>query len=265
MGFSFQLYSARSCKDFPQLLARLKELGYSAVEGYGKIYGDGGELAARLAQAGLSMPSGHFSLHDLQDIPASISLAQTLGMNTLICPWLEPVARPLNARGWCALARELERLARHYSSHGLTFAWHNHDFELARSGGKTLPMEILLHEAPSLGWQFDVAWAVRAGQDPLDWIERFGGRIVSVHLKDIAPPGQCVDEGGWADLGEGIVNWPEILAALHRHARCTSFVLEHDNPSDVLRFASRSIAAARLLTGAGTGMGSRMGAGEEGP
>jgi len=110
-------------------------------------------------------------------------------------------------------------------------------------------MDLILKGAGNIVWQCDVAWLVKARQDPISWIERYADRIASVHLKDIAAKGECVDEGGWADLGQGTLEWKTILSAIRQKTRCDSFVLEHDNPSDVMRFATRSIAAANQLWG----------------
>ena len=104
--------------------------------------------------------------------------------------------------------------------------------------------EVIFEGGPDLEWEADIAWVIRGGADPLDWIKWYGDRITAVHVKDIAPEGQNADEDGWADVGHGTVDWAAIMAAL-RGTKCSNFVMEHDNPSDHARFASRSIAAAK--------------------
>ena len=94
----------------------------------------------------------------------------------------------------------------------------------------------------------DVAWSFVAGQDPMDTIRRYRDRIAAAHVKDRAPDGENTDEDGWADLGDGRVDWPACLTAL-KSAGCTNFVLEHDNPSDDQRFARRSLAYLNSLEG----------------
>ena len=88
----------------------------------------------------------------------------------------------------------------------------------------------------------DVAWVVKGNADPLAWIEAHGDRITTAHVKDIAPLGEKADEDGWADVGDGVMDWTSLMAAL-RAAGTDLFVAEHDNPSDWRRFASRSIDA----------------------
>ena len=69
----------------------------------------------------------------------------------------------------------------------------------------------------------------------------YGDRVDSVHLKDVAASGECIDEDGWADVGHGVLNWNAITAEL-KVIRPDLYIVEHDSPSDLGRFAQRSIA-----------------------
>ncbi|HHG90416.1 MAG TPA: sugar phosphate isomerase/epimerase [Devosia sp.] len=247
VDFSFQLYSARNFVPLASLFPKLKALGYAHVEGYGGLYGDARDLASALKASGLSMPTGHFGLDQLEDIPATLKIAEQLGIKTLVCPFVPPAQRSPDKAGWVALAQTLNRLCAAYAKEGLKFGWHNHDFEFLPLKSGEYPLDLLLEGAPETVWQADIAWIVRAGEDPAEWIERYGNRIASVHVKDIAPQGQNLDEDGWADVGEGVLDWQALFFAIRQHSSCTSFVMEHDNPGDVERFASRSIAAANRL------------------
>ena len=66
-------------------------------------------------------------------------------------------------------------------------------------------------------------------------------RLGAVHVKDIAPAGTALEEDGWADVGHGTLDWARLLAMLADKAATTLYVLEHDNPADLARFAGRSI------------------------
>ena len=70
---------------------------------------------------------------------------------------------------------------------------------------------MLLGSSPSLEWEMDLAWVVKAGEDPINWMDKFGSRITAIHVKDIAPAGQLADEDGWADVGTGTLDWKSLL------------------------------------------------------
>jgi sugar phosphate isomerase/epimerase len=61
-------------------------------------------------------------------------------------------------------------------------------------------------------------------------------------VKDVAPKGEKAEEDGWADIGDGVVDWKRLLPALSVGG-VELIVLEHDNPSDFERFARRSRVA----------------------
>jgi sugar phosphate isomerase/epimerase len=245
---SYQLYSSRNFPPTGDTLRMLKSAGYDAVEGFGGVYPDeaaAAPLAAELATIGLTMPTGHFSIDALEGDPAKvIRMARTLGMDTVICPYLLPDQRPTDAVGWTAFGARLEAAGAPIRAAGLKFGWHNHDFEFISLPDGQVPHDLMFAAAPSLGWEIDVAWVVKGGKDPVRYIERYAPRILTAHVKDIAPAGEKADEDGWADVGTGVVRWSAAYAAL-KAAGCNRFIMEHDNPSDHARFARTSIATVR--------------------
>jgi sugar phosphate isomerase/epimerase len=248
MMFSYQLYSSRNFPPLTETLRMLKSAGYTGVEGFAAMYPDdaaAASVAAAVKDAGLVMPTGHFDLASLEGNPDGVMrMARVLGIKTIICPWIAPDDRPIDVTGWQALGRRLEAAAGPFLAAGFKFGWHNHDFEFRPLPGGQLPHDLMFAAAPSIGWEMDVAWVVKGGQDPLAFIARYGARILTAHVKDIAPAGQNAGEDGWADVGTGIVDWPRIYTAL-KATPCAHFIMEHDNPSDHARFAQASIAAAK--------------------
>ncbi len=247
MTWSFQLYSARNFEPWTDVLRALAEFGYSQVEGFGGVYGDPAALRASLDETGLAMTSGHFSIDALEKDFATVEFtATTLGMDLIACPHLAADQRPTDTAGWQAFGRRLGEAGKRVNDAGFGFAWHNHDFEFAALADGSVPQTHILEAAPDMGWEMDVAWIIRGGGDPFAWIEAEGQRITAVHVKDIAPLGENVDEDGWADVGSGTVDWPALMVAL-RATSARHFVMEHDNPKDAARFATRSIAAAQFF------------------
>ena len=244
--FSYQLYSSRKFPPLADTLKMVRELGYAQVEGYGALFQedvDLGALRADLDAADLKMPTGHIGIDVLRDTPGrAIKIATTLGFEAVFAPFLEEASRPMTDDGWRALGNTLNEIGKPIQDAGLTFGWHNHAFEFSADGPH--PLDLMLEAGPDLTLEFDVAWCVVGGQNPLDWIDRYGDRISAAHIKDIAPEGEKADEDGWADVGSGTMDWPALMAALKK-TNCKWFVAEHDNPNDHRRFAETSLAAMR--------------------
>lgn len=246
--FAYQLYSSRNFPPLSATLSMLAEAGYTAVEGYGTLYADPASvdaMARGLAETGLTMPTAHFGLDLLEGDPAgAVAVARRLGIERIYCPWMPPEMRPTTTQGWHDWGRRLERAGAPIRAAGLGFGWHNHDFEFLPLPDGTIPMTALLQGGPALEWEIDVAWVIKGGADPAQWIAAERGRITAAHVKDIAPKGQNPDEDGWADVGHGTVDWKSLLGLL-RGAGVAHLVIEHDNPSDHARFARRALAAVK--------------------
>lgn len=249
-NFSYQLYSSRNFSPLENTFKMLSELGYVGVEGYGALLADiedPKELRALLDQSNLVMKSSHVGLDLIKSDPQKvIEMAKTIGIEKVYGPHLQEDDRPKNAKGWIDFAKTLAELGKPLNDAGLGFGWHNHNFEFVPLEDGQIPMEIMLDEAQNLEMEFDVAWCVKADRDPIEFIKKYTSRITAAHLKDIAPAGECADEDGWADVGYGIVDWPTIYGEL-KTVGTELLIMEHDNPSDHNRFASRSLATAKSL------------------
>ncbi len=247
---SYQLYSSREFPPLDDTLKMLAGIGYKQVEGFGGLYEDLPALSAALKTSGLTMPSGHFGIDMLEDEPDRVlEIAGTVGMKAIFCPHLQEELRPQNSEGWRAFGQRLQDIGATFRDNGCIFGWHNHEFEFRKLSDGNLPMDEIFKGGPELSWEADLAWIVRGGGDPLDWIARHGDRITAVHIKDTAPAGECEDEDGWADVGRGTMDWKALLNALNG-TPARYFILEHDKPSDDERFAKRSFAGVRSLMGA---------------
>jgi sugar phosphate isomerase/epimerase len=243
--FSFQLYSARNFPPLEPILKRLAELGYKQVEPYAGLFGDPAGLAAMIKANGLTAPTAHIGLDMLKETAKTIDVAGVLGIKTIFCPAISKEQRSQDEAGWEELAATLAGLAEAYNKAGIGFGWHNHDFEFAPTSGGKLPMNIILDNAPTLQWEMDVAWLVKGKQAPSAWFDKYGSRITAIHVKDLAAPGEALDEDGWADVGHGTLDWQQLYTAIKARTKTQYFVMEHDNPSDIDRFMSRSIAAVQ--------------------
>lgn len=245
---SYQIYSSRN---FPPLAATLKmlgEAGYEGIEGFGGLYQSPAqvdELAAGLKANGLAMKTSHIGLDMLEAQPDYVvGIARQLGWAKAYVPHVMPDQRPDDAAGWREFGARLQKAGAPLRAAGIGFGWHNHDFEFVACRDGSIPQAAIMEGGPELEWEIDLAWVVRGGSDPLAWIERYKSRITAAHVKDLAPAGENEDESGWADPGHGRLPLGDYVTALRGHG-VNFFVLEHDNPSDDKRFATRALASAK--------------------
>ena len=236
---SFQLYSARN---FPPLEAQLEALaaiGFDAVEPFRGAFGDDAAGFRRKIDAvGLACPTAHLPVDLLlADRPAFIGIAETLGLEAAVLPYLTEDQRPKDAAGWTALAAKLTEHAAALAEAGLKLGWHTHAFEYEKLADGTRPIDALI-AAPGVYYEPDIGWIARSGSDIRTELEKFPGKIVAFHVKDTAPAGVTEDDG-WTDVGAGTVDWKGIWPSIARSG-CDLLVLENDNPSDWRGFAAHS-------------------------
>ena len=243
---SYQLYSSRNF-DLDSTLEMVSRLGIAGVEGYAPLYADTDATRTRLDANALKMPSGHFDFDMVEQHPARcIEIAGALGIESVIVPFLPPEQRPADTAGWQSFGARLANAGKPVRDAGLRYGWHNHDFEFSALPDGTLPIEHLADASEAIDFELDLAWIHVAGLDPVTWLNRFAARLLAVHVKDVAKTGENTNEDGWADVGYGVMDWPVIMQAV-RMADVPIHVIEHDNPSDHERFASRSMAKLKTL------------------
>lgn len=221
----------------------LKWFGYTRVEGWNQQLVDVDQTAKALTETAMTMPTMHMSLDRLEQTEAAFSDLDKLGVHTVICPMVPSEDYKRGKGDWHKLADQLANLSIEYRKAGFNLAYHNHDWEFAALPSGETPIDIILAE--DVLWEFDVAWAVKADQDPEKLMKKFGSKIIAIHMKDIAVPGTLVD-GGWSDVGYGILNWPKLFASA-KATHAEHFILEHDSPSDPLRFAKNSFEFTKTL------------------
>jgi sugar phosphate isomerase/epimerase len=246
---AIQLYSLRNEGDLARQLDIAREAGFPAVETIQAQMEDAAATRRLLDARDLTAASGHVALKALRERrPWLIEAARTLGLAELVVPALPGAERRRDAAGWRQAGAELGELAAELRDAGIALAYHNHDWELRPLASGEIPLDLLLGAGAvgALGWQADLAWVIKSGADPAAWLARYGARVASIHVKDIAPPGEARGEDGWADVGHGVVDWEKLWR------RCEEtgarwMIAEHDKPSDGARFARRSLATMRRL------------------
>ncbi|WP_369937325.1 sugar phosphate isomerase/epimerase family protein [Xanthomonas tesorieronis] len=227
-----QMYTLRNAGSLDQQLKIVHDAGVAAVETVGTQNVSAAELKQLLDKYSIKAISSHVQLADLRkDLDGAVAFNRSIGNTTLVVPYLAEKDRPTDAAGWTALGKELGQIAKRAKAKGMQLAYHNHDFELVDFDGRT-GLELLFAAAgPDLQTELDLAWVARAGHDPAVMLGKFKGRMFAVHAKDNAPKGQAEDEGGFAAVGRGVLDWNAILPAA-AGAGVRWYIIEHDHPRD---------------------------------
>lgn len=227
-----QMYTLRNAGSLDQQLKIVHDAGVRAVETVGTQNVSAQALKQLLDRYAIKAVSSHVPLTELRNnLDGVVAFNRAIGNTTLVVPYLDQKDRPADAAGWTALGQDLGRIARQLRGKGMQLAYHNHDFELADFEGRT-GLELLFAAAgPELQTELDLAWVARAGLDPAAMLGKFSGRLFAVHAKDNAPKGQAEDEGGFAAVGQGVLDWNAILPAAAA-ANVKWYIVEHDQPRD---------------------------------
>lgn len=205
-----QLYTLRDIMkvSVPATLKLVADVGYSEMEFAGYFDHSAKEIKQLLDENGLTAPSAHIQLDafdtNLQQI---LDDAQTVGHKYLVVPWLSEAQRGTGIATYQALADKLNTIGEACKKEGITLAYHNHDFEFEVRDGKT-PLDVLITQTdPNLvAMELDLYWTVKAGKNPVDYFKQYPGRFKLWHVKDMA------EDGSFADVGTGTINFKEIFA-----------------------------------------------------
>lgn len=136
------------------------------------------------------------------------------------------------------LAAEFNTEGAEAKARGISFAYHNHDFEFTKLGG-TYGHEVLLRECDPALVQFepDLYWTAKAGVDPVAYMAQHPRRFPLVHVKDMLPG------GAMTEVGAGTIPFQKVFDATKGGIR--HFFVEHDRPGEPFDSMTRSLAALR--------------------
>ncbi|KHF38006.1 sugar phosphate isomerase/epimerase family protein [Halalkalibacter okhensis] len=203
MKVAIQLFTLREAcqEDFVGTLKKVAELGYDGVEFAGNWGGlEAENLKKILDDLSLKTAGSHVPLHMLEnELDNVIEFQKKIGSHYITCPYL-----PEERRGeYSQLANILTEIGRTCAENGIKFSYHNHAFELEDIEGKR-PLNVLLDESNPevVNAELDIYWLTKAGENPVEWIEKYKGRTPLLHLKDMTTD----QEQFFAELGTGGVD-----------------------------------------------------------
>ncbi len=247
-----ELYAVRNelRRDLPATLAAVKSYGYETVEFFAPYLGwtlpYAKTVRTMIDDLGLRCYSTHNGMASLtpgDTMTKAIEINQILGSRMIVLA--SPPMQASDADDWKKLAGQLAAASTVLAPHGLAAGFHNHHIEWEKTSDGQRPMDIIAAGTPSeFVLQLDVGTCVKAGADPVAWINAHPGRIKSVHLKDWAP-GEEKDEKSFRVLfAEGASPWRQIIPALEAAGGVEFYLMEQEGS----RFSELETARRCLVT-----------------
>ena len=240
-----QVYSVRkeAAEDLAGTLAKLAKMGYDGVEFAGFYNHSAAAVKKMLADTGLKAFSSHTGIKQLtgDELQKTIDFHAEIGCPYLIVPSLPRTQTP---DGWKAHAATLTEIAGKLKPHKMMTGFHNHAIEFAPVEGQ-VPMEILFGNTPAeVIMQLDVGHAVRAGADPVAYINKYKGRARSLHIKDFSPQSEDIL------LGQGVVKWPDVFQAATTAGKTEIYIIEQERyPFPPLECVDRCLKTLKQMLG----------------
>lgn len=223
-----QLYTVReeANRDLLGTLKKLQTIGYREVETAGFYGKSGKELRKILADHGMTAPSAHSSMGDLQKgMQKLVDGAAEVGAKYFVCAFpSQPnkaaspnIAKEITLDDWKWNAEQLNKLGELAKKAGMQAGYHNHNMEFRSYNGVVAFDELLKWTDPKLVTiELDLAWVVTAGLDPTKYLKQYADRISLLHVKDVRKDAvTTADElkAQTVEVGRGKVDWKRVFAA----------------------------------------------------
>ena len=245
-----QLYTVRqeAARDLNGTLTQIATIGYREVETAGYYDKPAKELRSLFAGLGLSAPSVHHSMQDLQkgDIETKVAYAAELGAKYFVCafPALpggatlpaggegKTIANSMTLDDWKWNAAQLNRIGALTKKAGLLTGYHNHNMEFRSIDGKLAYDQLLAWTDPALvTMEMDVGWVVTAGADPVHYLQKYPQRFSLLHVKDVRRDAVTVADALRAqttEVGHGKIDWQRLFAAA-KATKVQHYFVEQEN------------------------------------
>lgn len=244
LGLADVTVSRYLSRDYAGTLRKAAAMGYThfgfRLSGYGPTSSElsASDKAKHVRDAGLEIGPVRFGVQGV-DYDRQIAQAVEIGAKIIVMT-TAPVfvsGRQLGQTtraAFDAWLPELAALGAKCRAAGLTFAYHNHPWDLLPLEGEA-PLDTMLRLVPprDLAIELDLAWCWYAGVAPLDMLARLGPRVVSMHFKDIdRNRGKSATDHAVV-IGSGDMGYGALLPRIPQLTSAVGFI-EVDSPDDGL-------------------------------
>lgn len=137
---------------------------------------------------------------------------------TLNCDMLRIGMLPLTCMGSREKALEFvkkaDEMALKLKEQGIDLYYHNHHVEFVKYDGQYL-LDIIKDTTQHMGFELDIHWIQRGGENPVEYVKKYAGRIRLLHLKDyrigeVKMPDGAFDPKVFMEAFSNIVEFAEV-------------------------------------------------------
>ncbi len=219
--------------DMDKALYEVKKAGYDYVEFAGYFGKTADEIKALLDKHELECHSVHQNISlFLEEGQSAVDFIKTFGVRYCGVPHYAK-DKLAGTPEWAETVERFTSIGKLMRENGIQLIYHNHDFEFEKFEDKYLFDHIFDSVKDDLIIpEIDVAWVTYGGEDPVEYLVKYSGKVPVLHLKDFSakffkggPVYGLIDKDGneikadkatdnefkFEALGNGVVKLPEIL------------------------------------------------------
>jgi sugar phosphate isomerase/epimerase len=219
---ALQLYSVRAecAKDLAGTVAAVAKMGYKAVEFAGYYGKSAADLRKLLDDNGLKCCGTHTALTTLEgdNLAKTMEFNKTLGNPFLIVPGMGAKTK----QDWLDKAKQFNEISDKVRPQGFWVGYHNHGAEFKELDGER-PWDIFFgNTKKDVVMQFDVGNAKGSGGDAVEYLKKYPGRALTMHLKPWSKSNPK------AVIGEDELPWKEIFDLCETTGATQWYIVEYE-------------------------------------
>ena len=217
-----QLYSVRAeCgKDLAGTVAAVAKMGYKGVEFAGYHGKSATDLRKLLDDNGLVCCGTHTGLNTLlgDALAKTIEFNKTLGNPFLIVPGMGAKTR----QDWLDKAKQFNEISDKARPLGMWVGYHNHSAEFKELEGEKPWDTFFGNTKKDVVMQFDVGNAKGSGGDAVEYLKKYPGRALTLHVKPWSKSNPK------AVVGEDELPWKEIFNLCETTGNTQWYIVEYE-------------------------------------
>ena len=238
VGIQLIIFGTSARDDLDGVMRSVRAGGYDGIE-TGNLYQryPEAQVKAMFKQHDLALAGMHSGFGDFESdekVDANIGFLKSMGARYLMC---SGVASGDGIEAYQRSAEVFNRVGQRCRDNGISFCYHNHNWEFKRfdvpgRGEVTAIHELCALTDPQLvKLCIDVYWVAVGGEDPAAFVRRYADRAAYFHFKDGEwEPGHPGKATRFLPLGQGKVDLKSALQAA-LELKPEWIVTEQDSPN----------------------------------